>query len=227
MNHGTSGQNKIDQAGDSALIEEQEKMDIQATKPGSWKKHMKAERDRYQRPELDERLMYGEWLIDVPEDFARQWRMVPTPKGKRCSIVFGQVNILKCNQLFNALLQNTCQIFNKNGVQIHSIAISVSISPPAICDGLVSGNNVYILDFIEIQPYDIESCDFDCRRYLGTTFLNDNKILKATDKYKKWTFHMLEATPDCSRETIERFASKPETFNQDGLMFYHKEVCYF
>jgi hypothetical protein len=115
-------------------------------------------------------------------------------------------------------------MYNKNGVQIHNISISTNISPPVICDALVSGTTVYILDFVEIKPFDIESCDFDCRRYLGKTFLSENKILKATDKYKKWNFQMLEATPDCSRETIEHFASEPTTFEQDGLMFYHKEV---
>jgi hypothetical protein len=54
---------------------------------------MQIERARHQRLDLKDRLMYGEWLVDVPEDFSAEWRMVPTPKGKRCSVVFGQVSI--------------------------------------------------------------------------------------------------------------------------------------
>ncbi|KAI6183389.1 S-methyl-5'-thioadenosine phosphorylase [Aphelenchoides bicaudatus] len=212
MSVATSSEDNLNNNEDSNLVEMQDtSSDKQKspTKPGSWKSHM--HKEKLQRVEFQNRLMYGEWLIDLPEDFASEWRIVPTPKAKRCLIVFDQ---------------NFCTMFNKNGGTIHKISISTRISPPAICDGLVKGTIAYILDFIDIKPYEIETCDFDCRRFLGKSFLTDNQILEATDKNSKWSFELLEATPDCKRETIERFASEPSTFKQDGLMFYHREGLY-
>jgi len=34
-----------------------------------------------------ERLMLSEWLVDVPEDLAELWYLVPCPKGHRTLVV--------------------------------------------------------------------------------------------------------------------------------------------
>lgn len=60
-------------------------------KPGSWRKAMRSEKAKITRNDLKGRLMYSEWLIDVPENFAQTWVMMPAPKGKRVIIVLEQV----------------------------------------------------------------------------------------------------------------------------------------
>lgn len=59
------------------------------SKPGSWRKHVRNE--RRSRADLKSRFMYGEWLIDVSEDFADKWTMVAAPRAKRCLVVFHKV----------------------------------------------------------------------------------------------------------------------------------------
>jgi snurportin-1 len=36
-------------------------------------------------------LMLSEWMLEVPQDFAENWIMVPCPAGKRVTIVAFQV----------------------------------------------------------------------------------------------------------------------------------------
>lgn len=69
-------------------------------KPGSWRRAMQRESYRRTRQDLKGCLMYSEWLIDVPEDFADNWIMIPAPKAKRVIIVLTKVGYFNVIILF-------------------------------------------------------------------------------------------------------------------------------
>lgn len=50
----------------------------------------------------DIKLMYGETLIDMPEDWEAKWIVIPYPKGKRCMVKAGNGKCL-CMHLFRFL----------------------------------------------------------------------------------------------------------------------------
>jgi hypothetical protein len=64
----------------------------ETNKPGSWRKAMRSEKAKSNRPDLKGRLMYSEWLIDIPADFAQNWIMIPAPKAKRVIILLEHVS---------------------------------------------------------------------------------------------------------------------------------------
>jgi snurportin-1 len=180
-------------------------------KPGSWRSAMTAERGKNFRPDLKGRIMYAEWLMDVPEDFAEKWKMLPVPKAKRVTIVFEK---------------DTCLISNKTGKQLNQFKIPHYTSSTAIFDGFFKDKTVYILDFIKTGTFELEECDFECRRTLGNNFLVENHVLEKNQVLGKWKFELLEPVVDCTKERMEEFMSKPTPYELDGLLFYHVNGFY-
>lgn len=119
--------------------------------------------------------------------------------------------------------QNICQLFNKSGESLNTFKIGLRSPSSIILDGFVFKHQIYILDFIQCGPFDLESCEFECRRMMGKNYL-DEHVLNANFKSDSWTFTYLEPTNDCSKETMEEFMSKETPYELDGLMFYCKDV---
>jgi hypothetical protein len=92
-------------------------------------------------------------------------------------------------------------------------------------DGFLSHNNiVYILDFISYGNFNWADCEFECRRMLGKSFLEENGILTGVNKPETWKFEFLEPAGVCTKEVMERFMSVETPYRLDGLMFYYKDV---
>jgi len=182
-----------------------------AYKPGSWNKAMQSAKGKQCRRDLKGRLMYNEWMFDIPEDFAQKWIVIGAPVSKRVIIV---------------LNKNTCQLYNKYGQLFNSFTIPHHISTEVVLDGFVCHTLVYILDFIQCGPFELESCDFGCRRLMGINFLEENHILTGKNTPESWKFKLLEPSKDCSKETLERCMNEPTSYILDGWMFYHKEGIY-
>jgi len=53
-----------------------------------------------------ERLMLSEWLVDVPEDLAELWYLVPCPKGHRTLVVATAVSCKSCRNSVCVHLKN-------------------------------------------------------------------------------------------------------------------------
>lgn len=49
-------------------------------------------RRNYYRDDMKGRLMYSEWLIDVPADLQQDWVMIPAPSGKRVLVLAENVS---------------------------------------------------------------------------------------------------------------------------------------
>lgn len=94
-------------------------------------------------------------------------------------------------------------------------------------DGFVYGKIIYVLDFIQLLPYELESCDFGCRRLLGNNFLTEKNVLKKSNAMGNWSFELLGPAVTCTKEKIEQFMSEPTPYDLDGLMFYYAEVRVF
>lgn len=51
-------------------------------------------RRHYQRSDMKGRLMYSEWLIDIPEDLENEWLMIAIPTGKRVLVLAENVRVV-------------------------------------------------------------------------------------------------------------------------------------
>jgi hypothetical protein len=54
---------------------------------------------REQYPEIRNRFMLSEWLIDIPEDF-EQWIMIPCPQAPRNLVIAHKVRLLTIERRF-------------------------------------------------------------------------------------------------------------------------------
>ena len=65
--------------------------------------------------------MCSQWLTEVPQDFEKDWLMVPCPVGKRRRVVaqnvspWGGIVILKCKSLGGGIVIPKCMSFGGGG----------------------------------------------------------------------------------------------------------------
>ena len=82
---------------------------------------------------------------------------------------------------------------------------------PVIFDGFVKDNRIYILDFICCGPYELEDCDFDCRRTIGKSYLDEKEVLTSSCDRRNYAFTLLEPTSDCNKQDDGRLHGRGDS----------------
>ncbi|KAI6232708.1 RNA U transporter 1 [Aphelenchoides fujianensis] len=158
------------------------------------------QRDRVVRKDLIGRLMYSEWLIDVPADFEREW------------------------------LMHEAEVFNKLGERRDRFGCPSVGKTPIMLDAITTtphgknGKKIYIIDLVHSDFCDSAESDFEFRRFMLQSYIEKGDLLTAPNSGGV-SFELLPAIP-CSKDELEKFMAEPTPYGLDGLMFYHKEAFY-
>ncbi|XP_075537217.1 snurportin-1 isoform X2 [Dermacentor variabilis] len=171
------------------------------------------------------RLMLSEWLVDVPEDFAENWLLVPCPVAKRCLVVSSK---------------GSTRSYARNG---YRIAVFSSLLPGGSksSDGKHSDfclldcvfsevhRTYYILDLLCWKSHPVCDSEAEFRFYWLDEKLSEMPQIKETsDDNRRCRFVTLPRYP-CTTEAISALMNSPLPFEDelDGLLFYHKKAHYF
>lgn len=197
-----------------------------ASKNGDEQMDCSVSRPRNSAPRIyKNRLMLSEWLVDVPEDFAENWLVVPCPVAKRCLVVSSK---------------GSTRCYARNG---YRIAIFSSLLPGGSksSDGKPSDfclldcvfsevhRTYYILDLLCWKSHPVCDSEAEFRFYWLDEKLNEVPQIKETsDDNRRCRFVTLPRSP-CTTEAISALMNSPLPFEDelDGLLFYHKKAHYF
>ncbi|XP_014219467.1 snurportin-1 [Copidosoma floridanum] len=172
------------------------------------------------RKEYARMLMFSEWMLEVPQDFADNWVMVPCPVGKR-------VLIVACKGL--------TKMYSRRGIQLTSFKSLLPGGSSATfrnhctildCIWTKDKETVYVLDVIVWSNQEMLNCDTEFRFYWLRTQLNDINSIK--DQKEDTNDFSIVALPtvNCNQDFTECLQDVAETLTIDGLLFYHKEAHY-
>uniref|UniRef100_A0A224Z910 Snurportin-1 n=1 Tax=Rhipicephalus zambeziensis TaxID=60191 RepID=A0A224Z910_9ACAR len=171
------------------------------------------------------RLMLSEWLVDIPEDFAENWLVVPCPVAKRCLVVSSK---------------GCTKSYARNG---YRIAMFSSLLPGGskFSDGKHSDfclldcvfsevhRTYYILDLLCWKSHPVYDSEAEFRFYWRDEKLNEFPQIKETPEgSRRCRFVTLPRYP-CTKEAISALMNSPLPFEDemDGLLLYHKKGHYF
>ncbi|CDW57614.1 snurportin 1 [Trichuris trichiura] len=177
------------------------------SKSGSSKGHQK-------KSYFSDRLMMGEWLVELPTDFNSNWLFMPYPEGRRCLIVANQKWTLS---------------YSRAGRRLAKFKSALPEATMLDCVSCGVGDTLYVLDVLmwkgqTLVDYDCEFRSFWIAARLEDSNLNRNvnnhcnrKRLVALPKYKY------------SQSMLQNVISSrlwPFPGRLDGLLFYHRSCLY-
>lgn len=171
------------------------------------------------------RLMLSEWLVDMPENFAENWIMVPCPVAKRCLVVSSK---------------GSTRSYARNGYRIANFlsplpggskATDGKYSDFCLLDCVVSDlhRTYYVLDVMCWKSHPVFDSEADFRFYWLDDKLSEiPELQQYSDSDRRYRFVTLPRHP-CIPEAISAVMSSPLPFKDelDGLLFYHKKGHYF
>lgn len=182
---------------------------------------MEVEEKHRLRKSFKNQLMESEWLVDVPENLATNYLMIPVPIGRRAFLVAGY---------------GTTSHYSRSGIFINSF--------PSLLPGgsrkTNKGGNITFLDCIHVQhertfyildvmiwnDFSYYDCDTDCRRFILKSKLDENPDLAEKSKMNPFIFRFL---PGYDFQQVSKVLKSNLNFHPnplDGLLFYNKKVHY-
>ncbi|CAD5216768.1 unnamed protein product [Bursaphelenchus xylophilus] len=165
---------------------------------------------RFQRKDMKGRLMYSEWLIDIPQDLQDAWLALPAPAGKR-------VLVLSENAF--------TYIYDKRGAQLSRFKSSLNNHQQTnLIDGILCKNTIYVLDYLIANDIPLEDCEYDCRRTMGSSFLREAGCFDQNDG--QFNFAELPAVP-ARKDELKLLMEREYDFTLDGVLFYYSKVHYY
>ncbi|KAK8770612.1 hypothetical protein V5799_012922 [Amblyomma americanum] len=200
--------------------------DSGASKNDDEKMDCSVSRPRVSTPRIyKNRLMLSEWLVDVPEDFAENWIMVPCPVAKRCLVVSSK---------------GSTRAYGRNGYRMANFlsplpgggkAADGKYSDFCLLDCVVSDvhRTYYVLDVMCWKSHPVFDSEADFRFYWLAEKLGEvPELQQCSDSDMRYRFVTLPRYP-CTAEAISSVMGSPLPFKDelDGLLFYHKSGHYF
>ncbi|CAD5212453.1 unnamed protein product [Bursaphelenchus okinawaensis] len=170
----------------------------------------KRHRAKFHRNDMKGRLMYSEWLIDIPEDISENWLALPAPAGKRVLVL--------------AEHQYTF-IYDKKGSQLSRFKSTLNNrSQTSLIDGILTRNTIYVIDYLTTNDLPLEECEYDCRRMMGSSFLRENGVFN--NSFGQFKFVELPAVK-ASKEELTKLMAQTYDYELDGILFYYTKCHYY
>lgn len=170
------------------------------------------------------RLMLSEWLVDVPEDFAENWLVVPCPVAKRCLVVSSK---------------GSTKSYARNGFHIATFSSPLpggeknadgKYTDFCLLDCVFSEVQrvYYILDVMCWKSHPLFDSEAEFRLYWkDEKFSEVSQPAEFPEGSRRCRFVTLPYHP-CTPEAIHSLMNSPLPFKDelDGLLFYHKKAHY-
>ena len=174
------------------------------------------------RQRFKNQLMESEWLVEIPQDFATNWSMVPVPEGRRCFLVAGYGTTSHYSRSghfinsFPSLLPGGCRRKDRDAITfLDCIYVQIEAT-------------YYILDVMIWRNHSFYDCDTECRFFMLKSKIEETPELAVKSKINPYIFKPLPSY-GCSAKSIGDVLGRDLSFNPlplDGLLFYCKEVQY-
>ncbi|VDP02578.1 unnamed protein product [Soboliphyme baturini] len=171
------------------------------------------------RKEYANQLMNGEWLLEVPHDFADNWYMVPCPRGKRC---------------FLAAENGQTSVYSKEGRRLFWFTSNLPGGNKTSRIGRTHLDAFYLFDTKTFYLLDVlcwnGSAVCDSETEFRFQWLDWKLAEISLPEHSQYHFVRLPVFC-CTHEAIETaLCSKSWPFPADklsGLLFYHKQTHYY
>ncbi|OXU25788.1 hypothetical protein TSAR_003209 [Trichomalopsis sarcophagae] len=156
--------------------------------------------------------MLSEWMLEVPQDFAENWYMVPCPVGKRVLLVAqkGLTRLYTRKGIEIAVLRT--YLPGGNHKRCHN---SFTILD---CIWIPNKKECYVLDVLAWSNQELINCDTDFRFYWLKSQIEEHPELQTIRK----------GVNDCSVIQLPYLSCDQPFYDclQNGLLFYHKQIPY-
>ncbi|UXI15442.1 E3 ubiquitin-protein ligase Nedd-4 [Sarcoptes scabiei] len=143
------------------------------------KNHRRIPPRKNHRKLIADKFMLSEWLVDVPEDFFRNWFMMCCPKGRRTMIIAsnGQTKVYTRTGYYLFRFQSLIPGGSRTWIEKHNQKSKKSILD---CIFVETEQTFYILDVIVWNGCSIFDCDTEFRFYwmhnnIGEVLFKDQK----------------------------------------------------
>ncbi|KFD55007.1 hypothetical protein M514_04189 [Trichuris suis] len=161
------------------------------------------------------RLMMGEWLVELPTDFNSNWLFMPYPEGRRCLIVANQKWTLS---------------YSRTGRRLAKFKSGLPEETMLDCVSCGVGDTLYVLDVLMWKGQTLVDYDCEFRSFWISGRLEDSNLdrsLKNHDNRRK----RLVVLPKYkySQSMLQNVISSrlwPFPGRLDGLLFYHRSCLY-
>ncbi|XP_064608136.1 snurportin-1-like [Liolophura sinensis] len=185
--------------------EEDMEYDVVLRKPGRYYKNQ---------------LMFSEWLVEVPDDFEKEWTMVICPTGKRSLIVASQNSTSAYAK--NGFKMNTFQSLLPGGNRNYRSKMGDCTIMDCILDE--ANKTYFVLDLMYWKQHPLYESETEFRFYWLSTKFSEHPEIGCFSKLNPYKFLPLPSFP-CNKEVIPSALSAAQ-FPIDGLLFYHKRTHY-
>lgn len=183
--------------------EEENEMEVEAMK------HVKPPR------KYKDQLMLSEWLVEVPKDFEKNWRMLICPVGRRNLVVASKGRTAN---------------YSKSGYRINTFPSNLpggnkqSPSGYTLLDCIFCEvqKTFFVLDIMCWNKHPVYDCDTDFRFFWLQSKLEEIAGDEAIGPYK------FEGIPTCkcSKTDMELMLETGLSKTTDGILFYFSKTCY-
>lgn len=170
-----------------------------------------------------ERLMLSEWLVDVPEDLAELWYLVPCPKGHRTLVVAtaGNTHAYSKSGRHMAAFQSNLPGGSHNDFKGCTIID---------CIWNVTNHSYHVLDVLAWNNQPMLDCEAEFRFYWLKSKMEEMSCLSEHSNDNAFIFLSLpyhqsnESTMTAVMATENLFGKDGPAL--DGLLFYHSQAHY-
>jgi len=178
------------------------------------------------RKSYKKQLMLSEWMVEVPDDLAENWVMVPVPQGRRTLVVAGR---------------GKSRRYTRHGHDLGPFRSALSrhkSDRTVVLDTIFvpATGTFYVLDVMVFNGQTFYDCDTDFRFDWGKTHLADmGPDLSERSPSNYYAFRNLQHLPADPQSIAKALADHPEESGPfafspetplDGLLFYHRQLNY-
>ncbi|XP_055333273.1 snurportin-1-like [Paramacrobiotus metropolitanus] len=168
------------------------------------------------------RLMLSEWLIEVPADFEDSWLMTICPEGKRCAVVANKGRTVIYSRPGKFLMDGTSDLPGGSPRNPNKQCYSVLDCILNSKDG-----QLYVLDVLFWNGSSLVDQSAEFRLFWLKSRLGELDHTTLISENEELPFSCLEYVP-CDKTNMEAHLQRsPSSFTVDGMMFCHKDGCYF
>lgn len=165
-------------------------------------------------------LMLSEWLVDVPEDFSKEWLLKICPVGHRSLVVAtrGKTKSYTKAGYHTETFQSALPGGNRRSKAGHTVLDCVWSE--------VSGV-FYVLDVMSYRSHPILDSETEFRFFWGQSKLQEELEGTITEitRGNKYCFELVPSHA-CSKEVLHSALTARLQYKVDGLLFYHKRAHY-
>nr|CAD7575062.1 unnamed protein product [Timema californicum] len=195
-------------------------------------KVQEVKRERYE-------LMYSEWLIEVPENLAERWKMIPSPEGRRCLVL-------------TKGSQGMTRSYSKYGRTMQSWKSRLPTATVLDCIWSDEDQTYYVLDVLVWGAHPLLDCELANALVVLSSTAEDGEIeVRISTEFRFfWLETKFSETPELMRTyagnkfrfvLLPRYTCSPNKLKEimstfpmfshntpplDGLLFYHLEAGY-